>query len=136
MGRSRLQGIGLGINPLGPQALGWRKPGMWKTIIPMIVWSLLVVCVAGGATSQTLNRVVLYNRSHYSVHIIAYDPTCRIRVYQGLLAEGSSIVVRVCAGNRQVGSLIVYDVHGRKLKFSKLLDGSQVSVRFRNLSNR
>ena len=109
---------------------------MWKTIFPMIVWSLLVVCVAGGATSQTLNRVVLYNRSHYSVRIIAYDPTCRIRVYQGLLAEGSSIIVRVCASNRQVGSLIVYDVHGRKLKFSKLLDGSQVSVRFRNLSNR
>ncbi len=109
---------------------------MWKTIFPMIVWSLLVVCVAGGATSQTLNRVVLYNRSHYSVHIIAYDPTCRIRVYEGLLAEGSSVSVRVCASGRRLGRLIVYDVNGRSLRFSKILDGSQVSVRFRNLSNR
>ncbi len=109
---------------------------MWKTIFPMIVWSLLVVCVVGGATSQTLNRVVLNNRSHYSVHIIAYDPTCRIRVYQGLLVEGSSIIVRVCASGRRLGSLIVYDVSGRGLKFSKLLDGSQVSVRFRNQYNR
>ena len=102
----------------------------------MIVWSLLVVCVAGDATSQTLNRVVLNNRSHYSVYIIAYDPTCRIRVYQGLLAEGSSIIVRVCASGRRLGRLIVYDVNGRKLRFSKLLDGSQVSIRFRNLSDR
>ncbi len=109
---------------------------MWKPIFPMIISSLLVVYVAGGATSQTLNRVALYNRSHYSVHIIAYDPTCRIRVYEGLLAEGSSIIVRVCASGRRLGSLIVYDVSGRSLRFSKLHDGSQVSVRFRNLNNR
>ncbi len=109
---------------------------MWKTIFPMIVWSLLVVCVAGDATSQTLNRVVLNNRSYYSVYIIAYDPTCRIRVYEGLLAEGSSITVRVCASGRRLGRLIVYDVNGRNLKFSKLHDGSQVSVRFRNSFNR
>ncbi len=76
------------------------------------------------------------NRSHYSVYVIAYDPTCRIRVFEGLLAEGSSITVRVCAGYRRLGSIVVYDVNGRNLKFSKLHDGSQVSVRFRNLSNR
>ncbi len=103
---------------------------MWKTIFP-IVCSLLVVCVAGGATSQTLNRVVLNNRSYDSVYVIAYDPTCRIRVYEGVLAEGSSITVRVCASDRRLGNLIVYDVRGRNLSFSKLRDGSQVSVRFR-----
>ncbi len=109
---------------------------MRKTIFAMIVWSLLVVCVVGGATSQTLNRVVLNNRSHYSVYIIAYDPTCRIRVFEGLLAEGSSITVRVCASRRRLGSIIVHDVNGRKQTFSKLHDGSQASIRFRNLSNR
>ncbi len=109
---------------------------MRKTIFAMLAWSLLVVCVVGDAASQTLNRVVLNNRSHYSVYIIAYDPTCRIRVYEGILAEGSSITVRVCASQRRLGSIIVYDVNGRKQKFSKLHDGSQASVRFRNLSNR
>ncbi len=104
---------------------------MWKTISPMIVSSLLMVCVAGDATSQTLNRVVLNNRSYNSVYVIAYDPTCRIKVYEGVLAEGSSITVRVCASDRQLGNLIVYDVRGRNLSFSKLRDGSQVSVRFR-----
>ncbi len=104
---------------------------MWKTIFPMIVLSLLMVCVAGDATSQTLNRVVLNNRSYHSVYVIAYDPTCRIRVYEGVLAEGSSITVRVCASDRRLGNLIVYDVRGRNLSFSKLRDGSQVSVRFR-----
>ncbi len=104
---------------------------MWKTISPMIVLSLLMVCVAGDATSQTLNRVVLNNRSYDSVYVIAYDPTCRIRVYEGVLAQGSSITVRVCARDRRLGSLIVYDVRGRNLSFSKLRDGSQVSVRFR-----
>ena len=109
---------------------------MRKTIFGMLVWSLLVACVVGDATSQTLNRVVLNNRSHYSVYVIAYDPTCRIRVYEGFLAEGSSVSVRVCASGRRLGRLIVYDVNGRSLRFSKILDGSQVSVRFRNLSNR
>jgi hypothetical protein len=104
---------------------------MWKTIFPIIVWSLLVFCVAGGAASQNLNRVVLNNRSYNSIYIIAYDPTCRIRVYEGVLAEGSSTTVRVCASERRLGSLIVYDVRGRNLRFSKLHDGSQVSVRFR-----
>ncbi len=104
---------------------------MWKTICPMIVWSLLVVCVAEDATPQTLNRVVLNNRSYNSVYVIAYDPTCRIRVYEGVLAKGSSITVRVCASDRRLGSLIVYDVRGRNLSFSKLRDGSQVGVRFR-----
>ncbi len=104
---------------------------MWKTIFPVIVWSLLVVCVAGDATSQTLNRVVLNNRGHNAIYVIAYDPTCRIRVYEGVLARGSSIIVRVCASDRRRGSLIVYDVHGQDLRFSKLRDGSQVSVRFR-----
>ncbi len=50
---------------------------MWKTISPMIVLSLLMVCVAGDATSQTLNRVVLNNRSYDSVYVIAYDPNCQ-----------------------------------------------------------
>ena len=109
---------------------------MWKTVCPIIVWFLLVVCLAGGATSQTFNRVALKNGGHDAVYIIAYDPTCRIRVYEGLLAEGSSIIVRVCASGRRLGSLIVYDVSGRSLRFSKLYDGSQVSVRFRNLYNR
>ncbi len=104
---------------------------MWKTISPIIVLTLLMVCVAGDATSQTLNRVVLNNRSYDSVYVIAYDPTCRIRVYEGVLARGSSITVRVCASARRIVSLIVYDVRGRILRFTKLLDGSQVSVRFR-----
>ncbi len=104
---------------------------MWKTIFPIIVCSLLVVCVAGGATSQTLNRVVLNNRGYNAVYVIAYDPTCRIRVYEGVLARGSSIIVRVCASDRRLGSLIVYDVYGQNLRFSKLRDGSQVGVRFR-----
>ncbi len=103
---------------------------MWKTIFPMIVWSLLVVCVAGGATSQTLKRVVINNRSSDSIYVTAYDPSCRIRVYEGILARESSRTVRVCAGDRQLGSLIVYDMYGRKLRFSKLRDGSPVNVRF------
>ncbi len=104
---------------------------MWKTISPMIVLSLLMVCVAGDATSQTLNRVVLNNRSYDSIYVIAYDPTCRIRVYEGVLARGSSVVVSVCASDRRLGRLIVYDVYGQNLRFSKLRDGSQVGVRFR-----
>ncbi len=104
---------------------------MWKTIFPIIVCSLLVVCVAGGATSQTLNRVVLNNRGYNTIYVIAYDPTCRIRVYEGVLARGSSITVRVCASDRRLGSLIVYDVYGQNRSFSKLRDGSQVGVRFR-----
>ncbi len=104
---------------------------MWKTISPMIVLSFLIVCVAGDATSQALNRVVLNNRSNHSVYVIAYDSICRIRVYEGVLARGSSITVRVCAGDRRLGSLVVYDVWGQNLRFSKLHDGSRVSVRFR-----
>ncbi len=106
---------------------------MRKTNIPMIVWFLFVVCVAGGATSQTLNRVVLNNRSYNSVYVIAYDPICRIRVYEGYLAQGSSRTVSVCAGDRRLSSLIVYDVQGRDFKYSKLRDGSQVSIRFRRI---
>ena len=104
---------------------------MWKTVFPMIVLSLLIVCVARDATAQTLNRVVLNNRSYNSVYVIAYDPTCRIRVYEGVLARGSSVVVSVCASDRRLGRLIVYDVYGQDLRFSKLRDGSQVGVRFR-----
>ncbi len=104
---------------------------MWKTIFPMIVWSLLVVCVAGGATSQTLNRVVINNRSSDSIRVIAYDPICRMRVYEGVLARESSRTVRVCANDRQFGSLIVYDMYGRNLSFSKIHDGSEVNIRFR-----
>ncbi len=104
---------------------------MWKTIFPMIVWSLLVVCVAGGATSQTLNRVVINNRSSDSIRVIAYDPICRMRVYKGLLIRESSRTIRVCANDRHFGSLIVYDMYGRNLSFSKIHDGSQVNIRFR-----
>ena len=103
---------------------------MWKIIFPMI-GCLLVFCVAGGATSQTLNRVVIYNRSYDAIHVIAYDPTCRIRVFKGVLARESSTIVKVCASDRRLGSLIVYDSYGRNLRFSKIRDGSQVSVRFR-----
>ena len=104
---------------------------MWKIIFPMIVGSLLVVCMAGGATSQTLNRVVINNRSYDAIYVFAYDPTCRISVYEGLIARESSRTVRVCASDRRFGSLIVYDMYGRSLRFSKIRDGSQVSVRFR-----
>ena len=104
---------------------------MWKIIFPMIVGPLLVVCMAGGATSQTLNRVVINNRSYDAIYVFAYDPTCRISVYEGLIARGSSRTVRVCASDRRLGSLIVYDMYGRNLRFSKIRDGSQVSVRFR-----
>ena len=104
---------------------------MRKTIFPVIVWFLVVVWAAGDAVSQNLNRVVLNNRSYTSVYLIAYDPTCRIRVYEGILAQGSSITVRVCADDSRFGSLVVYDVRGRKLKFSKLHNGSGVNIRFR-----
>ncbi len=104
---------------------------MWKIIFPMIVGPLLVVCMAGGATSQTLNRVVINNRSYDVIYVFAYDPTCRISVYEGLIARESSRTVRVCASDRRLGSLIVYDSYGRNLRFSKIRDGSQVSVRFR-----
>ncbi len=104
---------------------------MWKTIFPMVVLFLLTVCVAGSATSQTLNRVVLKNGSNSRIYVIAYDPTCRIRVYEGVLARGSSVVVSVCASDRRLGRLIVYDVYGQDLRFSKLRDESQVGVRFR-----
>ena len=96
----------------------------------MIVLPFLVVCLAGSAASQTLNRVALANRSD-AIYVIAYDPTCRIRVYEGVLARGSSITVRVCASDQGVGSLTVYDRRGRNLSFSNLHDGSRVSVRFR-----
>ena len=97
----------------------------------MIVWPFLVVCLAGSAASQTLNRVVIANRSYDAIYVIAYDPTCRIRVHEGVLAKGSSITVRVCASDQRVGSLIVFDRRGRNLKFSKLHHGSRVIVRFR-----
>jgi len=109
---------------------------MRKAIFPKIVCSLLLLCLTAGASSQTLNRVVLSNRSQFSVYVVAYDPTCRIRVYEGLLAEGSSTTLRVCASGRRLGSLIVYDVNGRSFRFSRLHDGSQVSVRFRSSYNR
>jgi hypothetical protein len=105
---------------------------MWKTVFPMIAGSLLVVCVAGSATSQTLNRVVLNNRSNDQVYVIAYDPICRVRVFEGYLARGSSRTARVCADNRGLGSLVVYDVYGQSNRFSKIRDGSHVKIRFRS----
>ncbi len=103
---------------------------MWKTVCPIIVWFLLVVCLAGGATSQTFNRVALKNGGRDAVYIIAYDPTCRITVYRGMLARGSGTAVRVCASNRRLGSLIIYDVYGQSLSYSNIRDGSHVNVRF------
>jgi len=98
--------------------------------------TLLVCCffiagASGSTNAQNMTRVNLNNRSYHSVYIIAYDPNCRIRVYEGVLANGGNTTVRVCSDNRRRGSIIVYDVHGRSLKFSQLHDGSGVNIRFR-----
>jgi hypothetical protein len=104
---------------------------MKKAILSLMGSLLVVLGAAGSVNSQTLNRVELRNLNRQSVYVIAYDPSCRIRVFEGVLIDGGSIIVRVCAGDRGLGRLVLYDVYGRGFEYSKLHDGSRVNIRFR-----
>ncbi len=104
---------------------------MKQFIAPLLACCLFISGTAGGATAQNLIRVNLNNRSHGSVYIIAYDPICRIRVFEGVLVNNGTMTVRVCANNRGLGSIVIYDVHGRSLEYSPIRDGSRANIRFR-----
>lgn len=100
---------------------------MKQFIIPLLASCLFVA----SAAAQNRNRVNLNNRSHGTVYIIAYDPLCRVRVFEGVLADDGSTTVTVCSNNRGRGSIVIYDVHGRGIEFSQIRDGSGVNIRFR-----
>jgi len=98
--------------------------------------SVLVCCsfIAGSmrdATAQERVRVNLNNRSNHAVYMIAYDPICKIRVFEAVLGNNGSVTVRVCSDNNKRGTVVVYDRRGRSLKFSGVHDGSGVNIRFR-----
>ena len=81
--------------------------------------------------SQTYVRMNLNNRSHEPIWILAYDPICRVRVFEAVLVDEGSTTVKVCPDRRGRGSIIIYDRNGRALDFSGVLDGSDVDIRFR-----
>ncbi len=104
---------------------------MRKALGLLVVWSLLVLGSTGLTEAQTLHRVLLKNRSHQSVYIVAYNPYCRVTVFEGVLNREGVTQVRICADDRGYGSLVVYDVRGRSLKFPRLRNGQSVHIRFR-----
>ena len=104
---------------------------MRHTVIALVFCCIGLAIMAKTTLAQTMIRVTLSNSSQQSVYVIAYDPFCRIRVFEQVLIDKGSQVVRLCAGQNGVGSLIVYDVRGRKLSFSGLRNGSRVRIRFR-----
>ena len=96
-----------------------------------LAFCLALLGTAGDAAAQQLVSVKVSNRSHESTYVIAYDPYCRIRVFEGVIVHGGSTTVSVCLDGRNGGTLDVYDRFGRSLRFKRLRQGSSVAVRFR-----
>ncbi len=103
---------------------------MKRFFIPLLTCCLFIVGSMRDATAQDLIRVGLHNRSHHTVYVIAYDPICRIRVFEAALVNNGSVTVKVCSDNNRRGKIVVYDRRGRSLKFSGIHDGSGVSIKF------
>ena len=102
-----------------------------KHLLCFLVACALAASAVSSVSAQTLIRVHIFNRSQQSLYLIAYDPTCRIRVFEAVLKNSATTTVRVCADDRGRGNLVIYDVRGRSLKFGKLRNGSNVNIRFR-----
>ena len=103
---------------------------MKRFLIPLLTCCLFIVVSMRDATAQDRMRVNLHNRSHHAVFVTAYDPICRITVFEGQLVNNGSVTVRVCSDTNRRGRVNVYDRRGRSLKFSGIHDGSGVSIKF------
>ena len=104
---------------------------MRRFLIALLVWCSFIAGSVIDATAQERVRVKLQNRSQQAVYMVAYDPICRISVFEGRLGRNGSVTVRVCTDNNRRGRVIVYDRRGRSLKFSVIHDGSGVNIKFR-----
>ncbi len=92
---------------------------------------LVLLAVTGASAKEQLMRIDIFNRSQQTLYIIAYDPTCRIRVFEAVLDDNATTSVSVCADTRGRGNIVIYDARGRSLKFRGLHNGSNVNIRFR-----
>lgn len=97
----------------------------------LLACCLGIAGVAGSAGAQELSHIDLINTGNQPVYIVAYDPLCRIRVFEGVLVEGSNRTVSICANNRGLSTVIIYDVHGRGVRYSKIRNGGDVNIRIR-----
>ena len=104
---------------------------MKRLIHLFLVCCLLIAGAAATVTAQNLISVNLNSPTYETFYVIAYDPVCKIRVFEGVLGENGSDTVRVCADDRGLGSIVIYDRNGRGLRFPDLRDGSGVDIRFR-----
>jgi len=104
---------------------------MIKVLIALCICCSFMAGSVTGANAEERIRVNLNNRSNQAVYMIAYDPICRIRVFEAVLGNNGSTTVRVCSDNKRRGRIVVYDRRGRSLKFSGIHDGSGVNIRFR-----
>ena len=94
-------------------------------------FGLVVSAVTAASAKEQLMRIDIFNRSQQTLYIIAYDPTCRIRVFEAVLDDNATTSVSVCADTRGRGNIVIYDARGRSLKFRGLHNGSNVNIRFR-----
>ena len=96
----------------------------------LLSFCLLIAGAMGDLAAQNLVRVILQNGGHGSIFIIAYDPICKTKVFEGVLARNGSITVRVCSDGGRRGDIVLYDRHGRGRKYTNIFDGSGVDIRF------
>ena len=104
---------------------------MKRSLGVLFAVSLFLAGAARSAAAQEMIHVELKNTGSKSIYIVAYDPLCNIKVFQGVLAEGSNRTVSICGTDRGKGSIFIYDRFGRRLGYTDLRNGSGIKISIR-----